>query len=175
MSAPQSKYRGTRVALILSLDLRCIPPSRVIMAEVLAVGAAATQLLHHGYLLTSTATALTYSIYQAPERIEEWTNQSSTMLSILDNLRASIAHVDQAMLVLVEKCRCDIIAICNLLYPFSTQEPARRNSFRVQQAYFVVRRNSEINRRMKTFRQTFSTMTLSLILSVSCRRQSCRY
>tara|TARA_R110002003_G_scaffold171_15_gene14012 strand:+ start:4176 stop:4613 length:438 start_codon:yes stop_codon:yes gene_type:complete len=135
------------------------------MAEVLAIlggGAAATQLLHYGLALLSTTSALSRQIRHAPDRIQSWIDQSSTMLSMLRNLCRTISELDSVTTALVQQCNNDIAAVRLLLRPYRSRIQARRFST-AQQILFVLRREDEVERLMESFRRTFSTMTLSII------------
>jgi hypothetical protein len=134
------------------------------MAEIVAIGAAATQLVHYSVVLISSISALSRSIRHAPDQIQTWLDQSSTTLSILDDVRAGIVHSEQSILYLIDQCRNDILAVRSLLQPVSAQGAVRRRSFQFQEAVFVVRWESQIERRMESFRRTFNTMALSLLV-----------
>jgi hypothetical protein len=115
-------------------------------------------------VLISSISALSRSIRHAPDQIQTWLDQSSTTLSILDDVRAGIVHSEQSILYLIDQCRNDILAVRSLLQPVSAQGAVRRRSFRFQEAVFVVRWESQIERRMESFRRTFNTMALSLLV-----------
>jgi hypothetical protein len=134
------------------------------MAEIVAIVAAATQLTHHGTAIFSTISALSHAIRHAPNQIQTWLDQSSTTLSILDDICAGINHSEQNIRYLIEQCRDDILAVRSLLQPVSVRGAVRRRSFRFQEAVFVVRRESQIERRMESFRRSFNIMTLSLLV-----------
>jgi ribosomal 50S subunit-associated protein YjgA (DUF615 family) len=136
------------------------------MAEILALlggGAAATQLIHYSCLLVSSTSALSHRIRHASDRIQSWNNQSSSMLSVLEELREGNINLGTTTSRMAQQCRGDLIMVRSLLRPFRFRSRARRPSRR-QEIFFVLRNEVEVERRLASSRQTFNTMALSSLM-----------
>ncbi|KAF2818651.1 hypothetical protein CC86DRAFT_155066 [Ophiobolus disseminans] len=136
------------------------------MAEAFAIlggSAAVTQLVHYGFVLLSTTSALSRQIRHAPDRIQSWIDQCSTLLHMLDNIRNNITRYNLSTSHFVEQCRGDVVSIRALLRPFRNRLTSRRPS-RVQEVLFVVRRETEVESRLESFRQAFNMLALNLIV-----------
>jgi hypothetical protein len=131
------------------------------MAEVLAIlgGAAAfTQLLHYGFASVATTSALLYSIRHAAEKIDIWTNHSSLMIRILDDIESALASHGSNAIQMLRRCRKDAAKLQSLLQQSRLSEPSKRRS-RVTESLFVVLRKEEIEHAMSSFQNNFGILT----------------
>jgi hypothetical protein len=130
------------------------------MAEALAIlggGAATIQLLKYGCSIT---TAL-FRQRHAPKRIQSWEYQAFMMLSVLENIRDNINHLDKTMLLLAKQYRSDLEEIRLLLNRFGSRLPAQRHpTFRA--SVFVLLKGDEIESKMELVRRYFAILVVAL-------------
>lgn len=130
------------------------------MAEVLAAlggAAAVAQLLHYTVILSTTASALSYNIRHASEKVQAWLRQSKVMVSIIDEIGSLVVNLDPVIIELLRQCREDTCRLQLLLRPFHTNETSRERS-RTRQRMFVAGHEAEIEKIVASFRSTFNTM-----------------
>jgi len=136
------------------------------MAELLAgIGgaAAATQLLRYGAEFTLFVSALPRHLRHAPDRITAWAERSRAMLGILDAIMDHVKDDDRNTLYLLQQCRKDIMKLESLLHPTLLDSHVSRRA-RLKSLSFVLRKETDIEHIMISFRSNFSTVVLSMIL-----------
>lgn len=125
--------------------------------------AAGTQLLNYGIQILMAASALPRYIRHSPDLMQAWTQQSSDMLQLLEDVERRTGTIDRSTASLLGKCRKDALALRSLLVPFHFGSHVPQRS-RLRELWFVLRKDHEVERITSDFNKTFSNMALHLIM-----------
>lgn len=136
------------------------------MAEVLAgIGAAAaiTQLIRYGFEITMFLSALPRQLRSTPQQIQDWTNRTNAMLSLLLLVKSSMTNLDQDCLFVFEQCEAKIQHIQAIVEALPTS-PHRNIKDRMTEITLVFRRKMEIETLLAEFQETFRMLVSILTM-----------
>jgi hypothetical protein len=129
-------------------------------------GAAATaQLSVYAYKLFVATAALPRHIRQAPDYIQAWLNQASSMMVLLDNAQSMMGATDQGTALLIDQCRTGNVRILEILRPHKRLKRSR-NHRRILDLVFFMRQRSDVEQLMLSFRNSFQMLAMHLIMCV---------
>jgi hypothetical protein len=146
-----------------------IDPNRQCVSEmadpitILGGAAATTQLSVYAYKLLVATAALPRHLRQAPDRIQTWLNQASTMMMLLDNAQSVMGVPDQGTASLFDQCRKNNARIFEILHPHKRLRRAS-NHTRLLDLVFHVRRRSDVEQLMLSFENSFQMLAMNLML-----------
>jgi hypothetical protein len=127
---------------------------------ILGGAAATTQLSVYAYKLLVATAALPRHLRQAPDRIQAWLNQASTMMVLLDNAQIIMGVPDQGTASLIDQCRRENVKILELLLPYQRLKRAKTHH------RILVRQRSDVEQHMLSFGSSFQMLSLNLIMCV---------
>jgi hypothetical protein len=125
--------------------------------------AATTQLSVYGYKLLVATAALPRHVRQAPDRIQAWLNQASTMMVLLDNAQSTMGTPTQGTASLIAQCRKDNTKLYELLQPRKHMK-RKSNKTKILDLAFIMRRQSEVEQLMLSLGHSFQMLAMNLIL-----------